>query len=330
MDKLRNAAIILLGMGEKFAAEILKTMNPKEIQSIIEEINKLENVSEYEVIKALNAFFKDATGSSGIDLVTKEYVKNSLNSAAEHGMIGSLTDGIDGEKAKWLELMKWQPVENVVNIIQDEHPQIIAVIVTLILSSEKASQVIKSFPKDVQNQIILKMTNIGPISTFAIDALSSFFETQLQNPEKYNAVSVDGVEAVANIISHMDSETEREIMGHLSSNNKLLTEKIQEKILPFDRLAKLDNRSLQTLLQEVNNDDLVLALKGTDDYVKNVFLKNMSSKAAEILKDDMESKGPVKLASVVEAQKRIIVLAKKLGEEDKIILSTKNDPDVIF
>lgn len=330
MERLRYAAIILLGIGEKFAAEILKNMDAKEIHLIIEEINQLQHVSEYEVIKALNEFFKEANDNSGIDLVTKEHLKNSLTSAVEHGIIGSLTDGIDDEKTKWLELIKWQPVENIVSIIQDEHPQIIAVIATVILSSEKASQVIKCLPKEVQNQVILRMTNIGPISTFAMDALSTFFESQLENTEKYNTISVDGVEAVANIISHLDTETEHEIMGNLSTSNKVLTEKIQEKIFPFERLASLDNRSLQTLLKEISNDDLVLALKGADDYVKTVFMKNMSNKAADILKDEMESKGPVKLANVVEAQKRIIVLAKKLSEEDKIILAVKNSPDVIF
>jgi flagellar motor switch protein FliG len=329
MDKIRNAAIIMLGMGEKCAAEILKNMNPKEVEAIIEAINDIGNVSEVDVIKALNQFFKETNGS-GIDLVSREHIKNSLVSAVEHGRIGSLTEGIEEDKAKWIELFKWQQPETIFTMIQDEHPQIISVIVSVVLSSEKASQVIKLFPKDAQSKIIKRMSNMGAVSTFAMDALSTFFESHLQNTEKYNAINVDGVEAVANIISYLDGDTEREIMSELENSNKALTEKIQEKILPFERLAQLDNKSLQTLLKEVNNDDLVLALKGADDYVKNSFMKNMSTKSAEILKDEMETKGPVKVASVIEAQKKIVILAKKLGEEEKIILSTKSDPDVLF
>lgn len=329
MDKIRNAAIILLGIGEKHAADILKNMSPKEIHAIIDEINKIDNVSEVEVIKALNDFFKDATGSNGVDMVTKEYLKNSLATAAEFGILGANGDASGEGNAKWLEIIKWQPVENIVSIVRDEHPQIIAVIAT-ILSSEKASKVIKALPKPLQNQVIMRITNIGAISTFAMDALTSFFETELAKTEKYNAVSVDGVEAVANIISYLDTETELDLMSSISSSNQLISEKIQEKVFPFERLAQLDSRSLQTLLKEVNNDDLVLALKGIDDFVKTTFMKNMSSKSADILKDEIESKGPVKVASVVEAQKRIILLAKKLASEEKIILSTKSDSGVIL
>ena len=112
--------------------------------------------------------------------------------------------------------------------------------------------------------------------------------------------------------------------------DKAVAEKIQERILPFDKLAQLDTKSLQTLLKEVKNDDLVLALKGADEYVKNTIMKNMSNKSAEILKDELETQGPVKLANVIEAQKRIVILAKKLSEEEKIILSTRHDNDVIF
>jgi flagellar motor switch protein FliG len=330
MDKLRNAAIIMLGMGEKCAAEVLKNMDPKEVHAIIDAINGIDNISEYDVIKALNEFFIDSNDGAGVDIVTREYIKNSLVSAVEHRKIGALTEGVDREKAKWLELLKWQPLESIVTIIQDEHPQIIAVIVTAILNGEKSSRVIKSLPKELQNEVIMRMTNIGAISAFAMEALSSYIETQLENSEKYNPVSVDGIEAVANIMSYLDMETEAEIISNLSQADKLLTEKIQEKMFPFEKLAQMDGKSLQTLLKEVKSEDLVLALKGVDEFTRSTFMKNMSTKAAEILKDEMEIKGPVKLANVLDAQKRIIVLAKQMNEEEKIILSGKNDPDVVY
>lgn len=320
----------MLGMGEKCAAEILKTMSPREVQLVIEAINQIDNVTDFDVIKALNEFFKETNNTTGLDIASREALKNSLASVAEHGRIGVLGDDFDNEKSKWIELFKWQSPEFIVPLIQDEHPQVIAIICALILDSEKASRIIKMLPKNTQSEVISRMAKMGSISAYAMDVMSDFFRNQLDSSEKHNAISVDGVEAVANIISYLDTESERQIMNDLSQTNAVLTEKIQERIFTFDRLAQLDARSLQTLLAEVKSEDLVIALKGVDDYIKQAFLKNMSSKSAEILKDEMESKGPVKIATVVEAQKRIISIAKKLGEEEKIILSTKNDPDVVF
>lgn len=323
MDKIKNAAIIILGMGEKCAAEILKNMSPKDVQAIIEAINQIDNVSEQDVVKALNEFFNETTNSA-VDITS---IKNLLFSA-----VGSNqhTDGIDDDQAKWIESFKWQPQETIIAMIQDEHPQVVSVILSVILNGDKASKVIKGLPKNLQNQVIKKASGLSPISVFAMEALADFFKNKLDNTETYNAITVDGVEAVANIISYLDSETEREIMTDLTNTDKLLTEKIQEKILPFERLAHLDNKSLQTLLKDVKSEDLVLALKGVDEYIKSIFMKNMSQKAAEILQDDIEAKGPVKLAVVVEAQKKIIRLAKKLADEEKIVLSTKSDPDVVY
>ncbi len=328
MDKIRNAAIIILGLGEKSASEILKSMNPKEVQKIMEVINTIDSVSEEEVIKALNEFFKESRNSAGIDISSKEYLKNSLTNVL--GMQGM--DGSGGGVAKWLELLKSEPASNIVELIRDEHPQIITALLLIVshLNNEKASDITKLLDKTLQNKVIKRMTKISPISSFAIESLSAFFEKELENTDRYDVISVNGIDAVANIISNLDTEAEREIINDLSNSNKNLAEKIQDKILPFERLAQLDNRSLQLLLNEISNEDLVLALKGVDDFIKNIFMKNMSTKAAEILRDEMETKGPVKLKNVIDAQKRIVAIAKKLSQEEKIFIATKNDPDIIF
>jgi flagellar motor switch protein FliG len=329
MDKIKNAAIIILGMGEKCASEILKNMSPKEVRRIMEAVSSIEEVSEKDVIQALNSFFKASNNDAGIDFSYKENIKNSLSYVL--GMKG--VDGANGDVGKWIELLKTQPIHNIVDLIADEHPQIITAVIVILtkISSDKASKIIKQLPKELQTAVIKKMTTICPISTYAIDTLSTFFEKLLEtSSERYNVVSVDGVEAAANIISSLDIDSEREIITDLITIDKAMAERIQEKILPFDRIAQLDSKSLQTLLKEIDNDDLVLALKGADDYVKNIVMKNMSNKSAEILKDELETKGPVKLSNVIEAQKKIIMTAKKLAEEEKIILSSRHDNDVIF
>lgn len=326
--RLRNAAVILLGLGDKYAPEILKNMSQEEVELIVKEINEINNVTDIDVIEALNDFFKESIGNSGIDPMAKEFFKHSLSSAVESGKVGAFGN-VGAEKAKWLELAKWQSVDNLYNILQDEHPQIIAMVVTSILSSEKAAKLIKIFPPEVQTKIIIRMTSMGAVATFAMESLAQYFEECFAESEKYSQIGVDTVESVANIISHLDTKTEELLMNTLSQADQALTEQINEKIFPFERLAQLDNKSLQTLLKEVNNDDLVIALKGADDFVKNVFMKNMSSKSAEILKDEIESKGPVKINSVIDAQKRIVMLAKKMSQEEKIIMPIKDDAGII-
>jgi len=254
MDKVRNAEIILLSVGEKNAAEILKNMSPLEVRSIIEAINNIEHVSEEDVIRALNEFFTESNNSSGIDIASKEHIKNSLLSAMGNNGINSLIQGISTDNNRWLELVRMQPVTSIVDLVQDEHPQIITAIVIVVfnnIGSETGTKLIKSFPKNLQSQIFRRMTTMGSISRFAIDVLALFFSAELQESNKNNTISVDGLETMANIISYLDSETERQIMSDLTNDNKALGEQIQDKIFPFQRLAEIDKKSLQVLLSEV-------------------------------------------------------------------------------
>jgi flagellar motor switch protein FliG len=327
MDKLRSAAIILLGMGEDCAKEILKNMSSSDVHKIMETINSIDNVTEEDVVRALNYFF-NATSNTGIDIVSKENIKNTL--ASSLGIKG--IEKIDIEKSQWIELLKYEPMNSILDLVQDEHPQVLTALIVILtqLGSTRASEIMKAQTKEMQNQIVKRMTNIAPISTYGIEAISIFFENELQSTDRYGVVTVDGIDAAANLISYLDSETEREIISTIANDDKKLAEKIQDKLLPFEKLAQLDSKSLQVLLAEVSNEDLVMALKGANEFLKNAFLKNMSSKSADILRDDLASKGPVKLVSVIEAQKRIIILARRLHKEEKIILIDKNDSDVVY
>ncbi|MHB1948807.1 MAG: flagellar motor switch protein FliG [Gammaproteobacteria bacterium] len=333
-NKIKNAAIILLGIGEKSAGDILKAMTPKEVRAIIEAINGLDNITEEDVITALNDFFTESNHSSGIDITSKEAIKNSLLAAVRSKGIGlgTLIQGVNGDKERWLELVKGQPMKTVVDLIQDEHPQIITALVVLIfnnIGSDQGTELIKAMPRALQKQVFRRMAYIGHISKAAIDAFAAFFFQELDERENGNLITVDGLETVANIISYLDSDTEKVIMEELTGDNKELGEKILDKMFPFSRLADLDKRSIQILLSEANSEDLVIALKGVDEHIKEYFMQNMSTKSAEILRDEMESQGPVKIARVLDAQKNIIRLAKKLDQEEKIVLSNKNNPDVV-
>lgn len=333
MDRIRAAAIVLIGLGDKCASDILKNMNPREVRLILEAINSIESVNDADVEEALNEFFMDSVNNGGIDFNSKEQVKNSiLNSVVGKGF-NSIIQEIDEQEAQFLEILHNQPASTIIELFQDEHPQVLTAFIIIMfnyLSGEQGSKLVKLLPKEKQTEIFKRMTFMGSMSKAGIDALSLLVSREFQSIDKNKIIPMDGIETVANIISYLDSDSEKEIITALTTENKEIGEKIQDRIFPFHRLAELDKKSMQVLLKEIPNEDLIFALKGVDEGVKQAFYENMSSKSVDILKDEMETKGPVKISAVLDAQKKIIRLAKKLDQEEKIILSSKNNPDVVY
>jgi flagellar motor switch protein FliG len=319
MDKIKNAAIIILGLGEKCAADILKN-------------NKIESISEDDLMRALNEFFIDSNTGVEIDVSIKNQVKESIYSKVNSADINSVLDGNDEAKNEWVEQLRQQSVNAILDLIAEEHPQVITMILFIIFNrvgKQKGSDIIKGLPKNIQKDIIKRMSIIGPTSLVSIELLSAFFTKELSSGEPRDTVRIDGLETVANLIALMDAEHETEVLTDLSENEEVKA-KLEDKMFPFQKLIELDKKSMQVLLAEVDTKELMLAMKGVDDKIKSYILQNMSSKSAEILKDDMESLGPVKLADVINSQKKIINTAKKLQEEEKIFIANKNDPNIVF
>ncbi|MFI4962903.1 MAG: flagellar motor switch protein FliG, partial [Legionellales bacterium] len=257
---------------------------------------------------------------SGLNGTSGNYIKNTLVSAVGSHKAGSMMEGnslID--ELKGIELLKWQPLHILEDALRDEHPQIIAVVL-LCLDSDKAAQVLHSMPKSVSRVVVSRMTKLVPLSQSAMQILSDYLEELFTQSTKFKVLTTDAMNKAANIISRLDSDTEHEIISYLGKENKELSEKIQEKIFPFEKLGQLDGRSLQTLLAEVDSQQLLLCLKGADEALKKTFFKSMSSKSAELLIEDLESMGPVKIKEVIQAQKSIIEKAKQLAKDDKIII----------
>jgi flagellar motor switch protein FliG len=327
MDKTKNAAIILLGMGETHAGEILKVLSTKEVEVILEAINKIDKITEFEVVKALNEFFNESNTTAAIDGISKEHIKNSLISAVGTSKMG----GFNPKEAPWLQHLTQEPITHLAEMLQEEHPQIVTAFLIIISArySDYASSLTKLLPKSLQNEVVKRMATTGSISTWALEVLNEYFAHYIIKQHHHSSFKVDGVDAAANIISYLDSETEQAIITDISQKDETIAEKIRDKMFPFEKLAKLDNKSLQILLKEINPDELVMALKGADQRLMDAFIRNMSAKSAEILKDDLEAKGPIKLANVIEAQRKIIITAKKLAEEERIFLTT-NQSDLVL
>jgi flagellar motor switch protein FliG len=302
MDNEKRAAILLLGMGEEAAAEILKHLSQKQVEKLINVMNELGSISDSDLIRTLNAFYKDQ-GSAGLSLSTKDYIRNTLMSAVGTKKAESLIENAKlGESARGLEILCWQPARVIVELIEDEHPQVIALVLTY-LDSEKAAEALKLLPDDLRPDILKRITSIGPISPIALEDLSEVIEEQVTHCKSFKTLPIGGVDATANIVNFLDSEMEHDLMNNINEEDEELANEIQDRMFPFEKLAEIDTRSLQTLLRDVSNDDLVLALKGIDPSVQDVFFKNMSERAAMMIRDDLKVMGPVQLTKVVNAQR---------------------------
>lgn len=329
-DELKQAAILLLNMGEEQASQVLKHLDPKQVEKLIGYMNKLESVKEYDVVDALNHFFIDSTKETHVGLTSGEYIRTTLTSALGTEKAKSVLDQATlVEQYKGFENLRWQTPQLIANLLQDEHPQVISIAMTY-LDNEKAAQTIKLFSKELRIDILKRLTQIGPISPTALEDLSTVLQEQLSSPDHYRILTIGGLDTTANIVNFLDSELENEILSTLSESDEKLVNQIQDRMFPFEKLSELEARSLQTLLRDVSNEELALALKGATEDIREIFFKSISARAAEMLRDDLDAMGPVALTKVVDAQKKIISLAKRLAEEGKIMLGGKSSGDMVL
>lgn len=326
---IRNAAIILMYLGDQTAAAVLKSFDKEQVNLIIAELENIGHVSQEELNKATKAFLIEIETGTQFGCESREAFKSKVIQTLKQS----------SEENSFLEDDRFDVIRSlseskIAYMLGDEHPQIITAFIVILynhVSPEFGSKVLSLLPKKLQTDVIKRMTLVKSISKLGMEIILDCFGHRADNSTfNENEIEIDGIESLANIISSLDTDTEHRVVNALISKNKQLGEKIQERIFPFERLAELDKRSLQTLLAEISSDDIVIALKGCDERIKTAFFQSMSTKAAEIIKDELESKGPVKLAVVKDVQKKIIKIAKKLESEEKIFLTSKNNSDVIM
>lgn len=330
MESVDEAAILLFGMGEEHAAEILKHLDQKQVEKLITSMNKLGDISDVDVVKSLNNFYQQSTTHSSLGSSSKNYIRKTLISAVGNEKASSLLDRAAlHEMARGLEIFSWQPAQTIVDLIQDEHPQVIAITLTY-LEGDKGAETLKLFDKELRIEVIKRITNIGPISPLGLEELAATLEHELTSVEKFKDLPLGGVDRVADIVNFLDSDTEHEVLEYISASDEELATKIQDRMFPFERIATLEDKTIQTVLREVNNDDLILALKGVDSDVANAFFKNMSARAAEMLKDDLEMSGPQQLCKVEAAQKNVVAVLKKMIQDGAIIIDLGGDSDMVM
>ncbi|WP_430733423.1 flagellar motor switch protein FliG [Ectothiorhodospira lacustris] len=324
-----RAAVFLMSLGEESAAQVLKHMGPKEVQRIGTAMASLTNVSKKEVGEVLDDFIAVVEEQTALGMGSDEYIRSVLTSALGKDKADGVIDRILlGRNSKGLESLKWMDPRAVAEVIRLEHPQIIAIVLSY-LDPDHAAAVLSFLPDRTQPDILMRIATLDGVQPAALMELDDILERQFAGNMNVKSSSVGGVKSAASILNFMDSAKEGMIMDKVRDLDEGLGQKIQDLMFVFSNLVDVDDRGIQSLLREVSTDSLVLALKGADDAVKDKILRNMSKRAAEMLQDDLEAKGPVRLSEVEVAQKEILSIARRMAESGEIVLGNKGSEQMV-
>jgi len=302
---VKRAAILLMALGEECASAVLKHMGPREVQALGYEMTQLKSISKDVVNTVLTEFSDSVEQQAGLFLGADDFVRNVLMQALGSDRASNLMDRIVRENNnKGLDSFKWLDAKSIAEIIRYEHPQIIA-IVLIHLEPDQAADVVANFPEHLRSDVLLRVANIDSIQPEALEELNRIMEDHFVGNANVKMSSIGGVKAAAQILNHIDSGLENEILDNIREIEPETGQSIQDVMFIFDNLIELVDRDIQTILREISSDVLTLALKGSTNTVREKIYKNMSKRAAEMLRDDLETKGPVKIRDVEAAQKEI-------------------------
>jgi len=320
LSKVDQAAILLMTLGEGDAAEILKHMGPKEVQRIGAAMSSLSNVQQHEVEGVLGNFLDEVRTLTGLGMGSDSYIRNMLVTALGEDKANGLIDRILlGGNTTGLDTLKWMEARSVADIIRNEHPQIQAIVMAY-LDSDQSAEVMTYFPEKVRLDIMMRVAALDTVQPSALQELNDILEKQFSGNATSQTKDMGGYKVAAEIMNNFDSSLEADLMDAIKEVDEDMGSQIQDLMFVFDNLKEVDDRGIQALLREVSSEILIIALKGADDILQEKIFKNMSKRAAELLRDDLEAKGPVKLSEVEGAQKEILTIARRMADSGEIML----------
>ena len=326
---LEDAAILLMSLGEEEAAEVFKHLEPKEVQGLGETIAKLKTVPRERVDNVLTRFAEDSTDLGVLVPDTDEYIKAVLRKALGDEKANLLIDRIiQGSDVTGIESLKWMDAQSVAELLRNEHPQIVAAILVH-LDPDQCSLVLKSFSDRHRNEVMVRIATLDGIQPQALKDLNEVLSRVLAGGTQVRKSSLGGVKPAAEIINLMGSSLETSVLDYIRESDADLAQKIMDNMFVFDDLDKLDDKGFQALLKEVQTESLIIALKGASPEIREKVFKNMSSRAAETLKEDLESRGPVKLSEVETEQKEMLKIVRRLADEGQIVLASGGDDEYV-
>ena len=327
----KKAAILLLALGEDAAADVMKNLEESEIQQVGYYMRRFTDVSTEELDAVLEEFYRNSVMSEeGASISSSpDFVKNALTKALGADKAKELSDNLRaGEEEAGLEALRFAEPIMISNYIRNEHPQTIALILSYMNNVEQSSTVLRELPESVQADVLYRMAVIESIPPGVVSEMNEVLTEEMKTAGRM-ATSVGGVEPVAEILNSVDKATETRILTSIEETNPDLAEQIRELMFTFEDMALIDSKQMQIVMKDVDQADMVLALKTASDAVKELIFSSMSSRAAEMVRDDLENLGPAKLSDVEAAQQKIIKVVKKLEEDGSIVIAGAGGGDVV-
>lgn len=320
MSKVDQAAILLMSLGEAEAAEVLKHMGPKEVQRIGSAMSSLSNVQQAEVEAVLANFLDEVRTLTGLGMGADNYIRNMLVTALGEDKANGLIDRILlGGNTTGLDTLKWMESRSVADIIRNEHPQIQAIVIAY-LDPDQSADILSFFAEKVRLDIMMRVAALDTVQPGALQELNDILEKQFSGNASSQTKAMGGYKVAAEIMNNLDSSIEADLMDSIKESDEDMGNQIQDLMFVFDNLREVEDRGIQALLREVSSEVLIVALKGADEELQEKIFKNMSKRAAELLRDDLEAKGPVKVSEVEGAQKEILTIARRMADAGEIML----------
>ncbi len=328
-EGLENAAILLMSLGEEEASEVFKHLAPKEVQALGETIARMKAITHDRVEGVLVKFSEMAGEQSMLVADNDEYVKSVLRRALGDDKANLLIDRImQGSDVSGIESLKWMDPQSVSELLRNEHPQIVAAILVH-LDPDQSSSVLKLFNERQRNEVLVRIATLDGIQPSALKDLNEVMSKVLAGGDKMRKASLGGVKPAAEIINMMGGSIETAVLDYIREADNELAQKIMDNMFTFDDLEKLDDKAIQTLMKEVQSESLVIALKGATPEMREKVFRNMSTRAAETLREDLDSRGPVRVSEVESEQKELLKIVRRLADEGQIQLASGGDDDFL-
>lgn len=325
MSGTERAAILLMSLGEQEASQVLKHMKPKEVQAVGMAMAGLRNVTRETADDVLSNFVTTVDDETSFGVAAEDYIRTVLTNAFGAGKADAFIDRIlvDAD-SDGFDTLKWMSPEAIAQLLKDEHPQIVAIVMSY-LDSEQAAAAIALFDDDVRAEVVMRIARLDDVQQSALAEIEALIASKSSSIDISRTAKVGGDRVAANIVNALSNADSEAILENITRQNAELGGRIAEMMFVFDSLLNVDDRGIQSLLREISNDVLVVALKGADEAVRTKLFGNMSKRAAALLEEDMEARGPMKLSDVEQAQKEILEVARRLADSGDINLGDGDD-----
>ena len=326
---LENSAILLMSIGEEEASEVFKHLTPKEVQRLGETISKMKSLTRERVDVVIDTFEKVAASESLLVTDNNAYVKSVLRRALGDDKAGLLIDRImQGNDVTGIESLKWMDASSVAELLRNEHPQIVAVVLVH-LEFDQAGDILKLFTERHRNEVMVRIATLDGVQPDALRDLNDVMGRVLASGDRTRRSNLGGVKTAAEILNLMGTGVETAVLDFVREADTDLAQRIMDNMFTFDDVEKIDDKGIQALMKEVQSESLVVALKGATPVLRDKIFKNMSSRAAETLKEDLEGRGPVRLSEVEAEQKEILKIVRRLVDEGQIVLAGGGDEQML-